>query len=152
MKKAIPLYAILLSIASLFLSNGFAEDHIQQHFPEGAKMRIGKGAASDITFTPDGTQFAVTTSIGIWIYDAKTGAEITVLKQPGRGYGKVAFSPDGNVLACATRNSERGEVQLWDTAADKLVTTLRASPLYFFLRMVRNSPVQEPLDVFMYGR
>ena len=124
MKKLMPLYAILLSISSLFLSNGFAEDPAQGHLPEGAKMRIDKGAASDITFTPDGTQFAVTTNIGIWIYDAKTGAEITVLKQPGRGYGKIAFSPDGNILACATGNNGRGEVQLWDKAAGKLVTTL----------------------------
>ena len=82
MKKSIPLYAILLSISSLFLSNGFTQDPTQWQLPEGAKTRIGKGAASDITFTPDGTQFAVTTNIGIWIYDAKTGAEITVLKQP----------------------------------------------------------------------
>ena len=135
MKKLIPLYAILLSISSLFLSNGFAQDPTQLHLPEGVKMRISKGAASDIAFTPDGTQFAVTTNIGIWIYDAKTGAEITVLKQPGRGYGKIAFSPDGNVLACATGSNERGEVQLWDKATGKLVTTLPAptgiSSLFF---------------------
>ena len=135
MKKLIPLYAILLSISSLFLSDGFAQDPTQLHSPEGAKMRISKGAASDITFTPDGTQFAVTTNIGIWIYDAKTGAEITVLKQPGRGYGKIAFSPDGNVLACATGSNGRGEVQLWDKATGKLVTTLPAptgiSSLFF---------------------
>ena len=97
MKKPIPLYAILLLISSPFLLNGFAQDHTQSHLPEDVKMRIGKGAARDITFTPDGKQFAVTTSIGIWIYDAKTGAEITVLNQPGRGSGKIAFSPDGNV-------------------------------------------------------
>ena len=124
MKKSIPLYAILLSISSLFLSNGFAQDPTQWQLPEGAKTRIGKGAASDIAFTPDGTQFAVTTNIGIWIYDAKTGAEISVLKQPGRGYGEIAFSPDGNVLACATGSNGRGEVQLWDTAAGQLITTL----------------------------
>ncbi|MYH81188.1 WD40 repeat domain-containing protein [Candidatus Poribacteria bacterium] len=124
MKKSIPLYAILLSILSLFLSNGFAQDPTQWQLPEGAKMRIGKGTASDITFTPDGAQFAVTTNIGIWIYDAKTGAEISVLKQPDRGYGKIAFSPDGNVLASATDSNGRGEVQLWDTAAGQLITTL----------------------------
>ena len=124
MKKLILLYAILMSISSLFLPNGFAQDHTQSHLPEGVKMDVGKGAASDITFTPNGTQFAVTTNIGIWIYDAKTGAEITSLKQPGRGYGKIAFSPDGNVLACATDSNGRGEVQLWDKAAGQLVTTL----------------------------
>ena len=127
MKKPILFYFALLLIPCLSLSNGFAQDPTQWQSPEGAKMRIGKGAASDITFTPDGTQFAVTTNVGIWIYDAKTGAEITVLKQPGRGYGKIAFSPDGNVLACATGNNGRGEVQLWDKATGQLVTTLPAS-------------------------
>ena len=97
MKKPILFYIPLLLISSLLLSNrSLAQDYTQWQLPEGAKMRIGKGAVSDITFSPDGTQFAVATNIGIWIYDAKTGAEITVLKQPDRGYGKIAFSPDGH--------------------------------------------------------
>ena len=124
MKKPILFYTVLLLISNLFVSNrSLADDHTQWHLPEGAKMRIGKGAASDITFTPDGTQFAVTTNIGIWLYDAKTGAEVSVLKQPGRGYGKIAFSPDGKVLASATGSNGRGEVQLWDKAAGQLITT-----------------------------
>ena len=128
MKKPILFYITLLLISNLFVSNqSLADDPTQRHLPESAKTRIGKGAASDITFTPDGTQFAVTTNIGIWIYDAKTGAEITVLKQPGHGYGKVAFSPDGSVLACATGSNGRGEVQLWDKAAGALITTLPAT-------------------------
>ena len=125
MKKRILFYIALLLISSLLLSNAsLAQDHTQWHLPEGAKIRIDKGAVSDITFSPDGTQFAVATSIGIWIYDAKTGAAITLLKQPGRGYGKIAFSPDGNVLACATSSNGHGEVQLWDKAAGQLVATL----------------------------
>ena len=137
MKKRILFYSALLLISSLLLSNAsLAQEHTQGHLPEDAKMRIGKGAANDITFSPDGTQFAVTTNIGIWIYDAETGAEITVLKHPGRGYGKIAFSPDGHTLACATSDSGRGEIQLWDTAAGQLVTTLPAptdiSSLFFF--------------------
>ena len=125
MKKRILFYIPLLLILSLLLSNAsLAQEHAQEHLPEGAKMRIGKGAANDITFSPDGTQFAVATDIGIWIYDAKTGAEITVLKQPDGGYGKIAFSPDGNLLACATGSDGRGEVQLWDKAAGQLITTL----------------------------
>ena len=133
MKKSILFYIALLLISSLLLSNrSLAADYTQWHLPEGAKMRLGKGRANDITFSPDGTQFAVTTNIGIWIYDAKTGAEITVLQQLVRGYGKIAFSPDGTVLACATGS----EVQLWDKAAGKLITTLPSpigiSSLFFF--------------------
>ena len=136
MKKRILFYIPLLLISSLLLSKtSLAQESTQPHLPEGAKMRLSKGAANDITFSPDGTQFAVATSTGIWIYDAKTGAEITLLEHPGRGYGKIAFSPDGNVLACTTGSNERGEVQLWDTATGQLTTTLQAptgiSSLFF---------------------
>ena len=136
MKKPILFYIPLLLISSLLLSNSsLAQEYAQQHLPENAKMRLGKGSANDITFSPDGTQFAVATSTGIWIYDAETGSEISLLKHPDRGYGKIVFSPDGNVLACATDSDGRGEVQLWDTAARQLVTTLPAptgiSSLFF---------------------
>ena len=124
MKEKGLFFIIFLLTVILWSSKSLAQEYTQGHLPEGAKMRIGKGAASDITFTPDGTQFAVTTNIGIWIYDAKTGAEITSLKQPDRGYGKIAFSPDGNVFACATGSNGRGEVQLWDKATGEVITTL----------------------------
>ena len=136
MKKPTLFYIPLLLIFSLLLLNrGLAQDYTQWRLPEGEEMRLGKGSVNDIQFSPDGTQFAVATSIGIWIYDAKTGAEITLLKRPG-GYGKVAFSPDGHTLACATSGSEGGEVQLWDKAAGELITTLPSptgiSSLFFF--------------------
>ena len=39
--------------------------------PEGAITRFGKGTINDIKFSPDGTQFAVATTIGVWIYDSE---------------------------------------------------------------------------------
>ena len=124
MKKIGLCFIVLLLIAGVSSNGSLADDYTQWHLPEGAKMRLGKGRINDIQFSPDGTEFAATTSIGIWIYDAKTGAEITLIKQPGRGFGKIAFSPDGNVLACAAGSNGRGAVQLWDKAAGKLITTL----------------------------
>ncbi|MDE0638660.1 MAG: hypothetical protein OXI43_22700 [Candidatus Poribacteria bacterium] len=124
MKKALLFSIFFFLIASQFASNGLAQDNTQLHLPEGAKMRIGKGRANDITFTPDGTQFVVTTNIGIWIYDAESGIEVAFLKQPGQGFGKVAISPDGNTLACATGMSGQGKVQLWDITEGKVITTL----------------------------
>ena len=123
-KKTGLFYIVLLLIMGLFSNGSLAQDYTQWHLPEGAIARLGKGTINDINFSPDGTQFAVATNIGIWIYDTQTGTEITMLKQPGQGFGKVAFSPDGHTLACATGSSGRGEVQLWDKAAGKLVTTL----------------------------
>lgn len=123
--KKIRLFPITLLLIVGLLSNGsLAQDDTQWHLPEDAKMRLGKGSVNDIQFSPDGTEFAVATSIGIWIYDAQTGTEITMLKQPNRGFRRVAFSPDGHTLALATSSSERGEVQLWDKTTGKLITTL----------------------------
>ena len=124
MKKTGLFYVTFLLIAALWSSSSLAQVYAQWHLPEGAKMRIGKGSANDIAFSPDGAQFAVATNIGIWIYDARTGTEISMLKQPGRRFGKVAFSPDGHTLACATGSSGRGEVQLRDIASGELVTAL----------------------------
>ena len=98
--------------------------YTQWHLPEGATIRIGKDRANDITFSPDGTQFAVSTNIGIWIYDAKTGKEISFIKQEGRGFGKIAFSPNGNTLAIASGMSGRGEVILWNIAEDKVINSM----------------------------
>ena len=58
----------------------FAEDYTQWNLPEGAKARLGKGRTTGATaFSPDGTRFAVGSTIGIWIYDAKTYQALNLL-------------------------------------------------------------------------
>ena len=54
-------------------------EYTKWQLPEGAITRFGKGTVNDIKFSPDGTQFAVATTIGVWIYDAKTGNENSLL-------------------------------------------------------------------------
>ena len=66
MKKRVLFYIAFLSILSLLLSNrSLAQAYTRWQLPEGAKIRLGKGVINDITFSRDGTQFAVATSIGI---------------------------------------------------------------------------------------
>ncbi len=55
-------------------------EYTRWELPEGAKARLGKGSINDIKFAPDGTRFAVATTIGVWMYDAQTGAEISLFK------------------------------------------------------------------------
>ena len=62
-----------------FLAIGSTQDYTQWYLPQGAKMRLGKGRINDITFSPDSTQFAVATSIGIWIYSAESGKNLHCL-------------------------------------------------------------------------
>ena len=89
-----------LFISILFLPSAFSQDYRQLGLPDGAKMRIGKGIIyGNITFSPDGSLLAVASSIGIWIYDARTGDELNLLITDSRLVPSVAFSPDGKTLA-----------------------------------------------------
>ena len=95
------------------------KDYRQWELPKKAKARLGKGRVNHITFTPDGTQLAVGTSIGVWLYDAEIGAEITLytensrvdLRQGNSYINVLAFSADGRTLACGNLN---GNISLWD--------------------------------------
>ena len=79
--------------------------------PDGAKFRLGKGSINDIKFGPDGSLFAVATRAGIWLYDARTGAEVALLNEKPRNVRTIAFSPDGKTLLSG---DSTGEVKLWD--------------------------------------
>ena len=111
------------------------KDYRQWELPKKAKARLGKGRVNHITFTPDGTQLAVGTSIGVWIYDAETGAEITLytensgvytensgvdLRQRKSYINVSAFSADGHTLACGDFN---GNITLWDLQTRSLKST-----------------------------
>ena len=104
------------------------EDWTQWELPKEAKARLGKGEVNAIKFTPDGTQLAIGTSIGVWLYDADTGAEIALLTQnsgvdreQGRSYINVlAFSTDGSTLACGDLD---GKIELWDLETRSLKST-----------------------------
>ncbi len=60
----------------LFSSITFAQEYMRWELPEGAKLRIGKGAINDLQFTSDNSQLVVDTDIGIWMYDFSTGMEL----------------------------------------------------------------------------
>ena len=96
--------------------------YTQWHLPEGATLRLGKGHIRDIRFVPDGTQFVVATSIGIWLYDAHTGAEIARFNKEPRNTKTIAFSPDGKTLISS---DSKGAVQMWDTSTGKLRSTFQ---------------------------
>ena len=104
------------------------KDWTQWELPKKAKARLGKGSVNNIKFTPDGTQLAVGTSIGVWLYDANTGTEIALLTQnsdvdrkQGRSYINVlAFSTDNSTLACGDLD---GKIELWDLETRSLKST-----------------------------
>ena len=127
--------AILL-VVGISLNGSLAENEVEWHFTESAKMRLGKGRINDIKFSPDGRRFAVATSIGIWMYDAHTGEELAllaVLPGEGRMVTTIAFSPDGRTLASGEFD---GVGRLWDVLTGKPIATFKevASPRYAGLK------------------
>ncbi|MXV74300.1 sigma-70 family RNA polymerase sigma factor [Candidatus Poribacteria bacterium] len=83
--------------------------------PENAIARFGKGVmgGSDraVVFSPDGQRFAVATGAGIWIYDAKTYREISLVTGHTRVVRAITFSPDGETLASGARDRT---IKLWN--------------------------------------
>ena len=90
------IFFMLFLVSTFYLPSTFAQDYTQFHLPEGAKVRLGKGSIQKLAYSPDGMRLAVVSSIGIWLYDAQTGEELSLL--PG-DVSDVAFSPDGQTLA-----------------------------------------------------
>lgn len=103
--------SLFLLTAILFPPNVYAEDYTQLQLPEGAKTRMGKGTINDIKFSPDGNWVAVAGSIGVWLYDAHTGAEVSLLTGHTGSVLSVAFSPDSKILASGSWDTTIG---LWD--------------------------------------
>lgn len=129
---------LLLSLLLRWIGSRYLEDsptdtqtqvaapaYTQWHLPEGATTRLGKGKINDIKFSPNGRQFAVATAIGIWIYDADTGEELSLITMlPGEGseVRAIAFSPDGRILASGELG---GTGKLWDVITGNSIATLK---------------------------
>lgn len=97
--------------------------------PEGAKARLGKGSINAIAYSPDGTRLAVSSSLGIWMYDTHSGEELGLFTarnlQPGMhaasvSIGDIAYSPDGNTLASGGYDHA---IRLWDAATGQIKAT-----------------------------
>ena len=104
------------------------DDYTKWKLPKQAKARLGKGGINTLRFSPDGTQIAVGSNIGIWLYDLKTGKEISMF--PGLCQS-IAFSSDGRFIA----SSGRSGLQLWEIATGQKMShiekLLPAAALHF---------------------
>ena len=121
------LIVILFLIFIPYLTNTFSQDYSQWELPDGAKRRLGKGyITGNMVFSPDSTRLAVASTIGIWIYDGKTGEELNLLTKHTGLIRSIAFSPDNKTLV----GSSGSEFYLWDVDSGKPKLTISAQKNY----------------------
>ena len=124
MKQIKPLLIIFLMIF-LSVPQGSGQEDIRNDLPEGARACIGNEKVNriirDIAYSPDGTQFAVATSKGIWLYDTDTyQIRFQLTEHSGEVY-TLAFSPDGQILASGGQDKT---IRLWNPQTGKNLTVL----------------------------
>ena len=137
-------FTIAVALLLLGLGNHLAEaqtnqtlkDYTQWALPKEAKARLGKGGINALRFSPDGTQLAVGGDIGVWLYDVKTGKEISLF--PGVCQS-LALSPDGRFLASGGGKFWESESQLWETASGRKVPLADAKRPASALQFSENS-------------
>lgn len=135
MKKTTFLYIVHLFILCLLLSNGFAQEYTAKwHLPEGAKARLGRGKLNNVIFSPDGTRIAVSTAIGIWVYDVQTREAVSLFTGiqtgekerflPSKPPEALTFSADAVLIASAHGRC----IYVWDTVTGAAFAKLDEHP------------------------
>ncbi|MCG9128769.1 WD40 repeat domain-containing protein [Candidatus Poribacteria bacterium] len=94
------------------------------HLPKGAIARLGRGQIGRMTFSPDGTQLAVSTRIGCWLYDLDTMTHRALWGTERGMVADVSFSDDGQWVATSDWDCV---VKIWNTQDLKCVAEIGVS-------------------------
>ncbi len=90
----------------------FGRHETPSGLPTGVKARLGKGGINIMRFSPDGSQLAVGTDVGLTIYDVTTGNEKAIGSKITAEIHAIAFSHDGRLLACG--GASNPVIQIWN--------------------------------------
>ena len=100
------IYSVLsgiLVVSTLLPYNSHSQNISQLSLPDGAIARLGNGRITgSAVYSPNGERLAVSSSIGVWLYDARTGNEIDLLMRHTAPVSSLSYSRDGRTLASAS--------------------------------------------------
>lgn len=121
---------LLLLVIFLAVGSAFAQDAERTVITlENASqlqplIRLGRGSAEHVTWSPDGTSILVGGSIGVWKYDAAAlDSELEpALINPQGEVVSFSISPDGNTVAIY--HSKGDEIEFRDFETGDLISTL----------------------------
>ena len=119
MKKSRLLNLIIPLLLAVPVQEALAKGYTRLLLPEGAGDRFGEGLLSgDIAYAPNGAWLAVPSSIGIWLYNPRTGL---LRDHLDTGFVRsAAFAPNSRTLA----SGGVGEIRLWQVGSGRLQGTL----------------------------
>ncbi|MCG9126842.1 trypsin-like peptidase domain-containing protein [Candidatus Poribacteria bacterium] len=110
---------LICNISFLFITSQLiAQQNLQNTLPDFVEKRLGKGWIQDIEFSPNNENFAVATTIGIWIYNSMTGIEVNSFEGVMGGANAISYSPDGRFIAAAHQDNT---IRIWDTTKNQEV-------------------------------
>lgn len=133
MKTTRLFHLAFLFLSCVFMRDSLASDYTRLLLPGGTWIRFGEAVLTgEIAYSPNGALLAAPSSIGTWLYNARTGR---LKARLGTGFVRaVAFAPDNRTLAAGSGR----EIQLWRVRTRRPGTALQGHE--GFVRSLAFSP------------
>ncbi len=123
MNWVVKLFVVLFSffaVSACFGSMPREDSVFADKTPEGQITQLSEETFNDFELSPDGKTIAVGTETGTYVF---SGEQFGLLIQTPYPADRVAFSPDGYILAIGYRN----EIWLWDLRMNKVTYFAKTS-------------------------
>jgi hypothetical protein len=82
--------------------------------------RWGKGKVIDAKYSPDGTQLAVATALGVYVYDTETAVQLSFIPVENIQLASMAISPDWQIVAMGI---EPDQIEIRQLSDGRLLNT-----------------------------
>ncbi len=142
-------YLLLAFLVIAFTTNINAQVNTSIELPEGAIARFGKGGINTMQFSPDGTQLAIGTSIGVWLYDVEDGNGKVLPLESVRYIDALVYSSNGKILAVHVALDKF--ILLWNLETLTKLSVLKIPENYSPAEIVFSEDNRELIGVNMNG-